>query len=401
MITSSDLRMKDNRIKICHVQLLPIMSGVQRAMLEVLKKLDRERYDITVICKEQGELTTTLAEQGIPWRVFPELVRPINPYRDLLAFGRLFRFFKEQRFDIVHTHSSKTGFIGRVAAHLAGVPIIFHTMHGLPFHEFSHPFKIALYSCAEKLAGLASDCVIFVNYEERELVLRKKILPVPKAVTIYNGIDLNQIHQMNHPDQRKSFRKQWQIDEDNFIVGYVGRLWEQKDPATLKSIIFKCVDLPVRFLVVGDGPYKSEFDAEFAHNQQVIMTGWLEHPMMMYPAIDVLILPSLWEGLPMTLIEAMAFGKPLIASNIKGNRECVGDGENGFLCPPRNPLAFHHAIGRLANDDMLYKRMHQKCLDKAAQLFDAEKNSQKLIELYEEQIARWHKSSKRLARLLQ
>ena len=386
MTRSSMNGMEDNRIKTCHVQLLPIMSGVQRAMLEVLNSLDRNRYSITVVCKEEGELTAALDAQGIPWRDFPELVRPIHPYRDISALIRLFHFFKEQRFDIVHTHSSKTGFIGRLAAHLAGVPIVIHTMHGLPFHEFSHPLKVALYSYAEKLAGLASNRVIFVNHEERELVLQKKILPASKAVTIYNGIDLDQIRQINQAGERAKFRKQWRIDENDFIVGYVGRLWEQKDPATLKAIISECADLPVRFLIVGDGPFKREFDAEFGDDRRVIMTGWLDNPMTMYPAIDVLLLPSLWEGLPMTLIEAMAFGKPLIASNIKGNRECIWDGENGLLCPARNPAAFRGAIAQLAGENRMYQHMARTSLDKAIRYFNAKTNSRRVIDLYEEQL---------------
>ena len=297
------------------------------------------------------------------------------------------RYFLSSKFDIVHTHSSKTGILGRLAASSAGVPIIFHTVQGLPFHEFSpSPLKI-FYSLFEKKAGEISNKVIFVNQEERELAIEKQILPENKTVTIYNGVNLDTISKFKNDNCRREFRTKWGIAEDDFVVGYVGRLWEQKDPETLLRTIELCIDLPVRFLIVGDGPYKHHFDKKFQGNDQVILTGWLDDPMVMYPAIDVLMLPSLWEGLSVTLIEGMAFGKPLIATDIKGNRECVWDGDNGFLCPPRTPGVFRKCIKTLIDDNELYRRMSLAGQEKAAELFDATTNSRMVIDLYEKEIA--------------
>ncbi len=371
------------RIRICHLQLLPLMTGVQRAMLEVLKRLDPRRFEVWVLCKHEGELTDVLAKMGVRVLLVPSLMRQIHPYCDVLALARMVHLFKRHRFHFIHTHSSKTGALGRLAARLAGVPIVYHTVHGLPFHEFSSAGERLWYGMVERLAGRCTDKVIFVNNEERELAVRSRLVAASRAVTVYNGVDLALVAQTNTPQARLAFRRAWGIPEGAFVVAYVGRLWRQKDPTTLAEAIEGCIKLPVHFLVVGDGPCQASLVARFAGHPRVTMTGWLADPTVMYPAIDVLMLPSLWEGLSLTLIEAMAFGKPLVASNIKGNRECVRHGYNGFLCKPRVAEEFVQAVDRLRSDGTLYRRMSRNCLSMSRELFDIEVNARAVIRLYE------------------
>ncbi|MDZ7293869.1 MAG: glycosyltransferase family 4 protein [candidate division KSB1 bacterium] len=372
------------RIRICHLQLLPLMTGVQRAMLELLKRLDTSRFDCWVVCKQHGPLTAELAEIGVKVLVVPALVRQIVPWQDLRALVTLVRLFKHHRFQIAHTHSSKTGALGRLAARLAGCDLVFHTVHGLPFHEFSPKRERFWYGLVERMAGLCTDHVIFVNHEERKLAIERHLVRAARASTAYNGVDLAQVKRANTQEARMSFRRTWGISEDAFVVAYVGRLWEQKDPTTLAAIVDQCAALPVHFLIVGEGPYQPYFAARFAGQRHVTMTGWIADPMTIYPAIDVLVLPSLWEGLSMTLIEAMAFGKPLVASNIKGNRECVRHGYNGFLCTPRRPQEFVAAIGTLRREKDLYHQMEHNCLAMSKEFFDIEVNVASVIRLYEE-----------------
>lgn len=218
------------------------------------------------------------------------------------------------------------------------------------------------------------------------MAVKSGILPAEKVVTIYNGVDLQQVELSSSSEKRSVFRKKWGLKPDDFVIGYVGRLWQQKDPETLMNVISACRSLDVRFLIVGDGPFRECFEKRFNGDDRVIMTGWIEHPMNMYPAIDVLLLPSLWEGLSMTLIEAMAFGKPLIASDIKGNRECVWPGENGYLCPPRQADKFAEAIASLAQDAARYKSMSLRSRELALQLFSAKVNAGAVIALYEREL---------------
>ena len=378
--------MKSKRKKICHIQLLPIMSGVQRSMLGVLSHLDQNNFDIYVIYKEKGDLTKILNDLGIHSIFVPTFVRQINPFFDIVSFIHLIIIFKKEKFDIIHTHSSKTGLLGRIAARLSGVRQIYHTVHGLPFHEFSGQIKTILFSLLEKIGGYCTDKIIFVNNEERELSIRKGLVYRDQAVTIYNGVDLKKINDKGNDQFRKEFRIKWNIREDEFVIGYVGRLWEQKDPDTLLEIIKLCRDLTVRFVIVGDGPYLHKVSEACHANGQVILTGWVDEPMHIYPAIDLLVLPSLWEGLPMTLIEAMAFGKPLVASNIKGNRECVKNGENGFLCTPKNSIEFKEAIKTIYLNKNIYTRMSINSIKLSKKYFNSDINYPVVAQLYQERL---------------
>lgn len=376
--------MHEERLKLCHLQLLPIMSGVQRSMLEFLKRLDQRTYDLSVVCKEEGDLTKELTQLDIPFHLIPSLQREINLWKDSQALWQLYTLFKTEKFDLIHTHSSKTGLLGRVAGRMADVTYIFHTVHGLPFHEFSGPVRTKIYTFFERLAGKLTDQVIFVNNEERTYAVKNHILQAGQVRTIYNGVDLKRADLFNNPKQHQKIRNQWDIPLNAFVVAFVGRLWEQKDPQTLSKVIAACTDLPIYFLIVGDGPYFNHFKTTFSGQSRVKLVGWMDDCFPMYPAIDVLLLPSLWEGLSVTLIEAMAFGKPLIASNIKGNRECVFHGHNGLLCTPQQPEEFKKAIQNLYSETSLYQTMSMHCIEMAHRHFDIEQNAQKLSALYEE-----------------
>ena len=177
-------------IRICHLQVLPLLSGVQRSMLEIFKQLDRSRFEIHVACQGPGALTEELDRLGIRWHAIDALDRPIRPHRDWQAYCQLYRLFEQERFQIVHTHSSKPGFLGRVAARRAGVPHVVHHVRGFAFHEFSPPPKRWIYSRLERWAGRYCDRVLFVNHEEREMSVQNGWLPAEKCQTIYNGVDL-------------------------------------------------------------------------------------------------------------------------------------------------------------------------------------------------------------------
>ena len=374
------------RIKICHLQLLPLMSGVQRSMLDVLKALDRSRYDIFVICKEQGDLTNELDRLGMRYLLIPSLVREIDLLRDMQSFIQLYRMFRKYKFDIVHTHSSKTGFLGRFAARLAGVQSVFHTVHGFPFHEFSGRPKRLFYSFFEKIGAFFSNVVIFVNHEERQYAIREKLVPENKSVTIYNGVRFDSVDQILKKDLKNRLREKWNIDPSAFVVGYFGRLWAQKDPDTLLDIIKNCRNKPITFFIAGDGPKFKDFKQEAQKNKRLILAGWVSEPYDIYPLVDIVILPSLWEGLPMSLVEAMAFGKPIIASNIKGNRECVRHAENGYLCIPKKSDQFVDAILKLYNDNDNFNSQVNRSFELSRLLFDSIKNNNTLLQLYNDTV---------------
>ncbi len=316
------------KIKICHVQLLPLLSGVQNMMINLIDNLDRNEYDNTVISASNGPMIEKLKEMDFKHVAFPKLIQKINIH-DVRIFIQLYTFFRNERFDIVHTHSSKTGFMGRIAAKLAGIKIIIHTIHGFPFHPYQSKIVRSFYQNLERIAGVFCDTAVSVNSFERKLAVQKHLINKKKIVTICNGI--KGLVSQNHIKL-----KELGIAENNTIVGSVSRFSEQKNIINLIKVAIDSVkdEQSIKFIFIGDGEY-------FKHAQQLVrkaevednirLIGWKSNVAEWYELFDIVILYSKWEGLSLTLLEAMSMKKPVIASDIKGNNELIVDGENGYL----------------------------------------------------------------------
>lgn len=376
-------------VRICHVQCLPLMSGVQRSMLEIFKQLDRTRCEIHVVCKEAGPLTEHLDQLGIPVHLAPALARPIRPLRDLEAYRQLVRIFRRQRFELVHTHSSKPGILGRMAARAAGVPRVVHHVRGFAFHEFSSPRARWAYGQLERWGSSLSDRVIFVNHEERELAVGKRWVPHDRCLTIYNGADLEALAPSKHEQGRAAFRQRHQIADDELAITVIGRLSEQKQPLILPEIAVRLDALTRgrrwRMIVAGSGPLESRLArlAQHIQGRRLQLIGWQAEPEQVYRGSDIVLLPSLWEGLPRTLIEAQAAALPTVASNVKGNREVVS-ADTGFLCQPREASSYAQALATLIHDQVLRARLSLAARARAEKLFDTVTNNRRIVQLYEQ-----------------
>ncbi|MGH7739386.1 MAG: glycosyltransferase, partial [bacterium] len=180
---------QNQKYRIAHLQLLPLLSGVQRVTLEEVTRLDPTRFEPTVICKEEGPLTEALKTRGIPYFCVPELVREISPLQDLKALIRLKRLFSEGQFDIVHTHSSKTGILGRLAGKWAGVPIVMHTVHGFAFPAAKNLFEKSLYYGLEWLGARLTDALVVLNRHDFSLALKKLRVAKDMIFLMPNGVD--------------------------------------------------------------------------------------------------------------------------------------------------------------------------------------------------------------------
>jgi len=314
---------RSKKIKICHIQLLPLLTGAQNVMLKILSSLDKEKYKIYVISKPGGPLTQKVKELGynyIPIRTFR---RDLSIF-DIFAFFKLIKIFKQYKFDIVHTHSSKPGFLGRLAAKLCNIPRIIHTVHGFPFHSAQPKLVRVFYQHLEKLVSSACDKVVFVNNSEREIAIRKKIVKEDKAVTIFNGIEIPkfQIHQEH---------------EDIFTIGCVLRFEKIKNIIeTVKAAIkVSKQNDKIVFYFVGDGSLLDECKQIVAiagQENNILFPGWQNNISEWLAKFDVYLLYSIAEGLSISILEAMSMKLPIVASNVKGNEELVSD-ENGILVP--------------------------------------------------------------------
>ena len=197
--------MSTEKIRVCHVQCLPMVAGAQRTMLQIFDVLNRERYEPSVICQGPGPLSEELAQRDIPIHFVPSLVRPINPLRDWKAVKELEKLFLKIKPEIVHTHSSKPGFVGRRAAYLAGVPHIIHHVQGYAFHEFSSWPKKFLFQTMESMAAKWSTRIIFVSQEERDASIARGWVHAGNSNWIPNVVDRAErvvdVHRINrlHP----------------------------------------------------------------------------------------------------------------------------------------------------------------------------------------------------------
>lgn len=335
-----------NRKKILHIQLLPLLSGVQNMMLSLLAGLDRAEYDIYVLSKPGGPLTEAVKQAGYHYIPLSSLRRDISFY-DIVAFFELVKIIKKHGFDIVHTHSSKTGVLGRIAARLAGCRKVIHTVHGFAMHEYQNTMVNKLYSSMEFIAGLFCDKVIFVNDFEREAAIGKKLLSPGKVLTIYNGIPVKSFRCKNPQD----YLKERDYAKLPFTIGSVLRFTEQKNTLnTIKAAIKVCqINKDIRFVFIGDGEeflQCKDMVEKAKLNSRILLPGWQTEINELLLKMDVFLLYSLWEGLSISILEAMASGLPIVASAIKGNNELVSK-QNGILVKVNNEENLVRELNRL------------------------------------------------------
>ena len=374
--------------RICQIVLLADLSGSKRSMIEILKQLNGNEYSRFVISNGKGDLIRKLNSLGITSLSVPRLVRQIRPVQDIQAFINIYLFCKKYQFDVVHTHSSKTGFLGRIAARFAGVKVIIHHVRGYSFHEFSSFYDRFFYQLLEKFAGLFCDKVIFVNKEELICSVRKSIIPINKCTTILNGIDFQEFDILLKERWRKEKRIDLKLPEEGNVVIFCGRLCVQKDPVTLYRTILSYFERGERdtfFLILGDGEYFVELQNIFKLHSlldNVYLLGWQRQIAKYLAASDVFFLPSLWEGMPRTILEAMSMGIPVVCSNIKGNREAVDDGVTGYLSPPRSHKIFAEKIYELIHNDKKRSQFGKNSYEKAKKYYDSKTNSRKIINMY-------------------
>lgn len=309
---------------VLHLGLVPILSGVQNVMLQILSAIESEGHEILVASAPKGELVEEVERRG--WRhiSIPSLVREINPVKDLSASRELAKILQEEKVDILHTHSSKTGLLGRVVGRRNKVSTIIHTVHGYPFHKYQNPLLYHFYQVAEWYAGKHCDYLVSVNKEDAEIAKRILRIPQEKVKYIPNGAI---------PQECRNIFQGKEI-----VIGTLSRFWKQKNMLNSVRVAIKACQhrSELKFIFVGDGEYLAQCQDlvnTAGMSNRIILPGWSLDKEKWLNQFDLFLLYSLWEGLPLSILEAMSYGLPIIASDIKGNRELV-DSSNGYLISP-------------------------------------------------------------------
>jgi glycosyltransferase involved in cell wall biosynthesis len=292
----------------------------------------------------------TAQEYNVQLCILPELQRSYNPLQHLIAFWKLYRLLRDEQPDIVHTHNMGAGFPGRIAARLAGVPVVVHTLHEYPFRGYYDRLRTVLFIYMERLGAHLSDSIITLSEGLRkELTDRYHITSRARMTVLPLGFDL-QIFS-GTPRHQGNFRNDWHIEPDAPLVGIVGRLLPVKNHALfLEAAARVHQEQPdARFVIVGDGELRPSLEQkarDLGIRRQVIFTGWQQHMERIYSDLDVLTISSWNEGTPVPLIEALAAGCPVVATRVGGIPDLLDGGRWGELVPEGNPRALAEAILR-------------------------------------------------------
>jgi len=333
-----------------------------------------------------GPAVAQLEAAGIPHRPLRHSTRRNAPHRDVLAFLELLRLLRRLRPDIIHTHNPKPGLYGRIAGRIARVPLVVNTVHGLyATSEDPWPKRAVVYTL-ERFAAAFSHAELVQNAEDLATLRRLRVPPV-RLHLLGNGIDLERFDPDRWPGARERLREEWRIGDDEVVVGFVGRLVAEKGVPELLEAVARVRERgsPVRLVLVGDSdPAKPDaIDLELLEaTPGVSVVGWQDPIEPCYLAFDTLALLSHREGFPRAPMEAAAMGVPVIATDIRGCRDTVLDGQTGVLVPVRHPRALVEALGRLTSDPELRAKYGRRARALATERFNVRHQVAVTLEVY-------------------
>jgi len=378
-------------MKIVHIITRLIIGGAQENTLLSCAGQHQMGHDVTLITGPalgpEGSLLPQAQSGGYRVIVVDEMRRAIRPMRDWRAYRRLVGVLRGLRPDIVHTHSSKGGILGRHAARRAGAAAVVHTIHGLAFTASTSPLANWVYKRLEKQAAPLTTRIVCVADAMREQSLTAGIGKAEQYVTIYSGMETEPF--LSAPEQRSAVRRRLGLDENHIVVGTVARLFELKGHDDLLQIATAlCRQFPLlRFLWVGDGLLRPRFEAamqQMGLRDRFVLSGMV--PPQQVPelvgAMDILVHPSRREGLARALPQAALAGVPVITYDIDGNKEALLDGVSGIVLPPFDVQKLAEAISKLAQDAPLRKQMGEAGREFALARFDARIMVEALDRLY-------------------
>lgn len=380
----------DRRVRILHVITRLVVGGAQENTLLTVAHLDPAHYCADLACgpggSSEGSLGDRARQLGIAFVEITNLVREPHPIKDLLAFLQLYLLIRRNRYDIVHTHTTKAGLLGRMAARAAHVPIIVHTPHGHAFHGYLGPTGSRLLVAMERALSRITARIICLTQSEQQDHLRLGVGRADQLAVIHSGVDIQRITAARVDASGK--RRELGLPLTCPLVGCVARLVPVKGHETLiravPAVLEKVPDATV--VLVGDGPQREALRQEVHRlrlERHVRFLGLRGDVPELLALFDVVVVPSLNEGMGKVAVEAMAAGRPVVGSCVVGIQDVVEDGRTGLLVSPGDPRALAHAMIRLLGRPDLREAMGNAARLRATQ-FDIAKMIVLLSQLYEE-----------------
>ena len=340
--------------------------------------LREEGHEVVGVCAD-GDLVSLVRDEGFRVETVP-LARTINPIRNIGAVRTLQKLFSHEQFDLLHTHTPVGSLVGRMAAKMAQVPRVAYTAHGFYFHEHMAAPQRAAHISLEWLAGRATHTLFTQSTEDAETARRLGLCRTGDVLAIGNGSDPNICTPKDPSNSRTRIREALGTPADRVVILMIGRLVEEKG---YRELITAMREVNAELWAVG-ARLKSDHASGIADvvastesdptlKTRVRFLGYRQDIPDLMRAADIFTLPSHREGMPRSIIEAMLTGRPVVATDIRGSREEVVNGENGLLVPVRDANALACGLQSLINDSQLRKRMGEAGLSRAHRLFDEQK----------------------------
>jgi glycosyltransferase involved in cell wall biosynthesis len=379
-------------IRILHIHTLPIVSGSGINTFLSMQGMDKTLYEVDLACAPGGRLIPLVEENHMEVRTFKNMVQPLRPFKDTLALIDLTAFLRKNPYHIVHTHNSKAGFLGRLAAKLVGVPVIVHTVHGFAFHDEEPLWRQMLFRNLERLASRWSDRMIFISQPLIDWALKDHIVGEDKIAKIYSGIQLDKFHPVKS-EEKDRIRSKWSLQKEEAVVGIVSKLWEGKGHTVLIEA-FKLLKEKIKdakLVIVGEGYLYDELFRRVGNNglrDSVLFTGFQMDVSEIIATFDVAVLPSFFEGMGRVILEAMAMEKPIVASRVGGIPDLIDQGINGLLVRPGDARELADALERVLSDNGLAKKLGKEGRKKIKDQFSADVMVRSIEKLYRELLAR-------------
>jgi glycosyltransferase involved in cell wall biosynthesis len=383
---------RDGKVRVLHVITRMIRGGAQENTLATVRGLLKKGYEITLVTGptwgNEGELISEALQEGMEVVVIPELVRELNPVKDGIVGMKLLSLLAKRRYDIVHTHTSKVGFLGRLAAHYRKVPVVIHAPHGHVFHSyFSRPVE-AFFLFLERQAAKWCDRLVALTEGEREEHLKLGVGNPSQWVTIPSGVSEERFKEMSS-ERQQALRGPLGIPPKRKIVGFIGRLAPVKGAHYLLQAIPRIRQrIPeTHFLFVGDGDERPALESKVREanlEEYVTFAGHQEDVSDFLALLDILVVPSLNEGMGRVIAEGGLLGKPVIGARVGGIPDLIKDNETGLLVNPRSAEEIADAVIRLLENPELGRRLGERLQEKVHEGFTERQMIEKIDHLYQQ-----------------
>lgn len=365
----------EGEVRVC--QLCAVDFTLSKFLLPLIDGMQQSGWEVTAVCSD-GKDIAMLRRQGYRIETIP-IARSRNPWLALRSLVALAGYFRQRKFDVLHAHTPVAALIGRIAAKLAGIPLVIYTAHGFYFHDDMPRWRRALFVMLERIGGRCTDLLFCQSAEDAKVAVTEGIAPAGQVVAIGNGVDVARFDPAE-AGTGEAVRSTLGIPKEAFVIGFIGRMVREKGVEEFLRAVTSLAGNYPNFWVLLVGDRLASDHAQTVENSlsearrvmggRLVVTGFRDDIPQLLAAMDLFCLPSWREGMPRTIIEAMMMAKPVLATDIRGSREEVVPEETGLLVPARSPEFLAIAMSRFLDAPLWGRSLGMAGRQRALSLYD-------------------------------